>query len=79
VFAKLDFSQPVGVLCVCALHFVPDAEKPHPGRPGGPIPCMAASAVSRDPNRRRPCASVRLRAGPDLGGRPGNGRRPPRR
>jgi hypothetical protein len=29
VLAKLDFSQPVGVLCVCALHFVPDEEKPH--------------------------------------------------
>ena len=29
VLAKLDFSQPVGVLCVCALHFVPDQEKPH--------------------------------------------------
>lgn len=28
VLAKLDFSQPVGVLCVCALHFVPDEEKP---------------------------------------------------
>jgi len=29
VLDKLDFSQPVGVLCVCALHFVPDEEKPH--------------------------------------------------
>jgi hypothetical protein len=29
VNARLDFSQPVGVLCVCALHFVPDEEKPH--------------------------------------------------
>ena len=29
VLAKLDFSQPVGVLCVCALHFVPEEEKPH--------------------------------------------------
>lgn len=29
VLAKLDFSQPVGVLCVCALHFVSDEEKPH--------------------------------------------------
>jgi S-adenosyl methyltransferase len=29
VLARLDFSQPVGVLCVCALHFVPDTEKPH--------------------------------------------------
>ena len=29
MLAKLDFSQPVGVLCVCALHFVPDEEKPH--------------------------------------------------
>jgi hypothetical protein len=29
VLARLDFSQPVGVLCVCALHFVPDEEKPH--------------------------------------------------
>jgi O-methyltransferase involved in polyketide biosynthesis len=29
VLAGLDFSQPVGVLCVCALHFVPDEEKPH--------------------------------------------------
>jgi hypothetical protein len=28
VLARLDFSQPVGVLCVCALHFVPDEEKP---------------------------------------------------
>ena len=25
---KLDH-QPVGVLCACALHFVPDKEKPH--------------------------------------------------
>jgi len=30
VLAKLDFSQPVGVLCVCALHFVPDEEQPAP-------------------------------------------------
>ena len=29
VLARLDFSQPVGVLCVCALHFVPEEEKPH--------------------------------------------------
>jgi hypothetical protein len=29
VLAKIDFSQPVAVLCVCALHFVPDEEKPH--------------------------------------------------
>ena len=29
VLARLDFSQPVGVLCACALHFVPDEEKPH--------------------------------------------------
>ncbi len=29
VLARLDFSQPVGVLCVCALHFVPDEENPH--------------------------------------------------
>jgi SAM-dependent methyltransferase len=29
VLARLDFSQPVGVLCVCALHFVPDEEEPH--------------------------------------------------
>jgi hypothetical protein len=29
VLAMLDFSQPVAVLCVCALHFVPDEEKPH--------------------------------------------------
>jgi O-methyltransferase involved in polyketide biosynthesis len=29
VLAKLDFSQPVGVLCACALHFVPDEENPH--------------------------------------------------
>ncbi|HTU05866.1 MAG TPA: SAM-dependent methyltransferase [Trebonia sp.] len=29
VAARLDFSQPVGVLCVCALHFVPDEEQPH--------------------------------------------------
>jgi hypothetical protein len=29
VRARLDFSQPVGVLCACALHFVPDEEKPH--------------------------------------------------
>jgi hypothetical protein len=29
VLARLDFSRPVGVLCACALHFVPDEEKPH--------------------------------------------------
>jgi hypothetical protein len=29
VLARLDFSQPVGVLCACALHFVPDEEEPH--------------------------------------------------
>jgi len=29
VLARLDFTQPVGVLCACALHFVPDEEKPH--------------------------------------------------
>lgn len=29
VLARLDFSQPVGVLCACALHFVADEEKPH--------------------------------------------------
>ena len=29
VLARIDFSRPVGVLCVCALHFVPDDEKPH--------------------------------------------------
>jgi S-adenosyl methyltransferase len=29
VLAKLDLSQPVAVLCVSALHFVPDEEKPH--------------------------------------------------
>jgi S-adenosyl methyltransferase len=29
VLAMLDFSQPVAVLCFCALHFVPDEEKPH--------------------------------------------------
>jgi hypothetical protein len=29
LLARLDLSQPVGVLCVCALHFVPDEEKPH--------------------------------------------------
>jgi S-adenosyl methyltransferase len=29
VLARLDFSRPVGVLCVCALHFVPDEQKPH--------------------------------------------------
>ena len=29
VLARLDLSQPVGVLCVCALHFVPEEEKPH--------------------------------------------------
>jgi S-adenosyl methyltransferase len=29
VLAMIDFSQPVAVLCVCALHFVPDEEKPH--------------------------------------------------
>ena len=29
VLARLDFTQPVGVLCACALHFVPDQEKPH--------------------------------------------------
>jgi S-adenosyl methyltransferase len=29
VLARLDLSQPVAVLCVCALHFVPDEEKPH--------------------------------------------------
>jgi S-adenosyl methyltransferase len=29
VLARLDFSQPVGVLCACALHFVPEEEKPH--------------------------------------------------
>jgi hypothetical protein len=29
VLARLDLSQPVGVLCACALHFVPDDEKPH--------------------------------------------------
>jgi hypothetical protein len=29
VLDVLDFSQPVAVLCVCALHFVPDEEKPH--------------------------------------------------
>jgi SAM-dependent methyltransferase len=29
VLARIDFSRPVGVLCACALHFVPDQEKPH--------------------------------------------------
>jgi O-methyltransferase involved in polyketide biosynthesis len=29
VLAKLDFSQPVAVLCACVLHFVPDEENPH--------------------------------------------------
>jgi S-adenosyl methyltransferase len=29
LLARFDLSQPVGVLCVCALHFVPDAENPH--------------------------------------------------
>jgi hypothetical protein len=29
VQARLDFSQPVGVLCACALHFVPDEDEPH--------------------------------------------------
>ena len=29
VLARIDFSRPVGVLCACALHFVPDEEKPH--------------------------------------------------
>ncbi len=29
MLGTLDFSEPVGVLCVCALHFVPDEEKPH--------------------------------------------------
>jgi hypothetical protein len=29
VLARLDFSQPVGVLCACALHFVPDEDDPH--------------------------------------------------
>jgi len=29
VLARLDFSRPVGVLCACALHFVPDQENPH--------------------------------------------------
>ncbi len=29
VLARLDLSRPVGVLCACALHFVPDEEKPH--------------------------------------------------
>jgi hypothetical protein len=29
VLAMLDFAQPVAVLCVCALHFVSDEEKPH--------------------------------------------------
>jgi hypothetical protein len=29
VLAVLDFSRPVGVLCTCALHFVPDEERPH--------------------------------------------------
>jgi len=29
VLARLDFSRPVGVLCACALHFVPDEEQPH--------------------------------------------------
>jgi hypothetical protein len=29
VRARLDFSQPVGVLCACALHFVPDEDEPH--------------------------------------------------
>ena len=29
VLARLDFSRPVGVLCACALHFVPDEEEPH--------------------------------------------------
>jgi O-methyltransferase involved in polyketide biosynthesis len=29
VLARLDFSRPVGVLCVCALHFVPEEQKPH--------------------------------------------------
>jgi O-methyltransferase involved in polyketide biosynthesis len=29
VLAGIDFSQPVGVLCACALHFVPDEEEPH--------------------------------------------------
>jgi len=29
VLARLDLSQPVAVLCACALHFVPDEEEPH--------------------------------------------------
>jgi len=29
VLARLDFSQPVGVLAACVLHFVPDEDKPH--------------------------------------------------
>jgi len=29
VLARIDFSRPVGVLCACALHFVPEEEKPH--------------------------------------------------
>jgi S-adenosyl methyltransferase len=29
VLARLDFSQPVAVLCFCALHFVPDEDHPH--------------------------------------------------
>ena len=29
VLARIDFSRPVGVLCACALHFVPDQEEPH--------------------------------------------------
>jgi hypothetical protein len=29
VLDRLDLSQPVGVLCACALHFVPDEERPH--------------------------------------------------
>ena len=29
VLARIDFSRPVGVLCACAPHFMPEEEKPH--------------------------------------------------
>jgi hypothetical protein len=29
LLSKLDLSEPVGVLCACVLHFVPDEAKPH--------------------------------------------------